>query len=531
MPKIFISYRRADSRKDAGRLYDRLVSEFSKDHVFKDVDSIPMGKDFRGVLKRAVADCDVLLAIIGKQWLTIADEHGNRRLDNPNDFVRIEIESALQMDDCLVVPLLVDNAAAPPSAELPPDLRQLAFNNARVVRDDPDFHRDVDKLIAELHQYFGSAPAPQVTTNQPPYDVHAAISQFYRLFDERHWEAARECLAGIRNSGKAPRVFKVDTHEQEIWKALEAEAREREYDVLRLMVTAHRSPTTIWEAAQVFWQSFPDHDPDNLARFNPALAKPVRSTALSLLPKPFEWISIPAGRVTLVNIWADDETYIGKKGEKKTLPVAVFSIAKYPLTNDQFRLFIEAKGYDNQQWWTQAGWEVRQKEDWKEPRFWRNSKWNGDEFPIVGVSWYEAIAYCRWLSAVTGDVITLPTEQQWQRAAQGDGGQAFPWGDKWDASRCNNNVDGNGIGKTTPVRSYEGKGDSSFDVVDMAGNIWEWCLNDYQSGDTNVSGTGGRVLRGGSWNFNYAGWFRCTTRNWDSPDSRDGGRGFRLALS
>ena len=95
MPKIFISYRREDSIGIAGRIYDRLCLKFGRESVFMDVDAIPLGVDFRQHLTDAVGQCDILLAVIGERWLTIAD-HGHRRLDNPADFVRIEIETALQ---------------------------------------------------------------------------------------------------------------------------------------------------------------------------------------------------------------------------------------------------------------------------------------------------------------------------------------------------------------------------------------------------------------------------------------------------
>jgi formylglycine-generating enzyme required for sulfatase activity len=221
--------------------------------------------------------------------------------------------------------------------------------------------------------------------------------------------------------------------------------------------------------------------------------------SLSLMPAPFDWIEIP------------------KQG---------YSIAKYPVTNAQFRKFIEAEGYKNQQWWTQAGWKVREEgwhhdggwkpsgTPWTEPRYWRDSKWNGDTQPVVGVSWYESVAFCLWLSEVTGEKIMLPTEEQWQYAAQGADGRIYAWGPKWDASRCNNNVDQKGVGKTTPVTQYEGKGDSPFGVVDMAGNVWEWCLTDYQNktNDINSEATY-RVLRGGSWVNSSSDFFRCDSRD------------------
>lgn len=147
---------------------------------------------------------------------------------------------------------------------------------------------------------------------------------------------------------------------------------------------------------------------------------------------------------------------------------------------------------------------------------------------MVGVSWYEVVAYCRWLSAITGENITMPTEQQWQRAAQGDTDWDYPYGPKFDKTRCNFNTQG-----TTPVTQYEGKteGDSPFGVVDMSGNVWEWCLTKYESGEADVDGTDVRVLRGGSWNYNNSVNLRVDSRNRHSPNNRSNYRGFRLARS
>src|SRR5688572_25690613 len=105
MAQIFISYRRAESSSTTGRIHDRLAQAFGKDNVFKDVDDIPIGRDFRGILRQASANCKVMLVIIGPTWLNV-QKNGIRRLDDPNDFVRLEVETGLQSDDILVVPIL-----------------------------------------------------------------------------------------------------------------------------------------------------------------------------------------------------------------------------------------------------------------------------------------------------------------------------------------------------------------------------------------------------------------------------------------
>jgi hypothetical protein len=110
--KVFISYRRDDSAGSAGRLHDRLALEFGRDLLFMDVDAIPLGLNFVKVLHEEVAKCNVLLAVIGPNWLSARDDQGNRRLDDPHDFVRVEIAAALQRD-IPVIPILLDGAKVP----------------------------------------------------------------------------------------------------------------------------------------------------------------------------------------------------------------------------------------------------------------------------------------------------------------------------------------------------------------------------------------------------------------------------------
>ena len=150
--RIFMSYRRADSADVAGRIYDRLASHFGASAIFKDVDSIPPGIDFKEHLEKAVGKCKIFLVVIGDKWLEIADSLQNNRLQDPRDFVRIEIEAALNRN-ILIIPLLVRGASMPEEEKLPPSLRKLVYRNAIPIRSDPDFHRDMDRLIEVLSNY------------------------------------------------------------------------------------------------------------------------------------------------------------------------------------------------------------------------------------------------------------------------------------------------------------------------------------------------------------------------------------------
>jgi hypothetical protein len=150
--KVFLCYRRDDSAPYAGRIEDRLARELGRDVVFIDVDNIPLGMNFVGVLQEEVAKCEVLLALIGPKWLDARDESGTRRrLDDPNDFVRIEIGTALQRN-IPVIPILLDGARIPKPDQLPKVLEELALRNGLNVRHD-SFHNDLDRLIPALEKH------------------------------------------------------------------------------------------------------------------------------------------------------------------------------------------------------------------------------------------------------------------------------------------------------------------------------------------------------------------------------------------
>ncbi len=151
MGKIFLSYRRRNSQADAGRINDRLIKEFGPASVFLDVNGIPLGTNFINFLNQEVAACAALLAIIGEGWLEIRDENtGGRRIDDPNDYVRIEISEALARR-IPIIPILLDNAEMPRPEQLPPDIRPLSSRNALRLHHEL-FHRDLDPLICELSQ-------------------------------------------------------------------------------------------------------------------------------------------------------------------------------------------------------------------------------------------------------------------------------------------------------------------------------------------------------------------------------------------
>jgi len=166
-PRVFINYRRDDAAGHAGRLYDALAARFGADQVFMDVDAIRPGENFAAVLDESVGQCDVLIALIGKRWTSATDREGRRRLERPEDYVRLELQTALASDRTRVIPALVQGAEMPSSDELPQLMRELAMRQA-IELSDVRWRSDVDRLIRSLEGVSGDAP-PQPPSVPPEH--------------------------------------------------------------------------------------------------------------------------------------------------------------------------------------------------------------------------------------------------------------------------------------------------------------------------------------------------------------------------
>ena len=169
MRSIFVSYRRDDAEGEAGRLFDDLVAQFGEDSVFMDVAAIEVGRDFRKAIDDSVATCGVLLAIIGRDWIDAKNASGQRRLDDPSDFVRLETASALKRD-IPVVPVLVHGAKMPSADQLPDGLKELAYRNGVEVTH-ARWNSDIQLLFKALRPLVGESkaePAPQPAAKIKP---------------------------------------------------------------------------------------------------------------------------------------------------------------------------------------------------------------------------------------------------------------------------------------------------------------------------------------------------------------------------
>lgn len=236
------------------------------------------------------------------------------------------------------------------------------------------------------------------------------------------------------------------------------------------------------------------------------------------IEEPFEWCEVPAG-----------EFLYGENNQKMTLPT--FSMAKYPITYNQYQNFVnDIEGFKDPRWWLGLG-----KRENKPENQWFKVK----NHPRENVSWYDAMAFCRWLSWRLGGgysidnigewAVRLPTELEWEKAARGTNGRIYPWGNKSDKDRANTTEVG--IGQTTPVTQYP-NGASPYGVFDMSGNVWEWCLNNNDNSEQeiiqmSVDADTICILRGGSWR-NRDEYSKTYFRNNIQQESRYDSIGFRI---
>ncbi|MBI4727614.1 SUMF1/EgtB/PvdO family nonheme iron enzyme [candidate division TA06 bacterium] len=248
-----------------------------------------------------------------------------------------------------------------------------------------------------------------------------------------------------------------------------------------------------------------------------------------------EWISIPAGNFKMGSLPGDPYAQTDELPQH-TVYLDAFQISKYEITNGQYKVFLDAGGYSNSAYWTADGWNWRTTNSITEPYWWSTGNYNsGTAFPnhpVMGVSWYEAYAFCNWAGG------SLPTEAQWEKAARGtDSTNYWPWGSAWDASKCNSyeNVSPDTFTYSSPVGFFSA-GQSPYGVYDMAGNVLEWVNDWYQSDYYSVSPASNptgpttgtyRVLRGGSF-YVSDGNCRVAYRTVYAPDNRYLSIGFRL---
>jgi len=232
-----------------------------------------------------------------------------------------------------------------------------------------------------------------------------------------------------------------------------------------------------------------------------------------------EMVRIPAGGFLRGSQEGDRRAAASEKPQRQ-IALDEYWIGKHPVTNEQYAVFLMATGHQ-----APDGWEGNTPPTGKE------------KHPVVNVSWWNAVAYCRWLAELTDKPYRLPTEAQWEKAARGTDGRVYPWGNRWSSRKCNSEED-DGAG-TTAVGSHSPAGDSPYGCADMAGNVLEWTSDWYHeeyyalsAADRNPYGPSSgavKVLRGGSWSADRWG-VRCASRYQGNRKATSPEAGFRCAI-
>src|SRR5271166_4950558 len=401
--QIFISYRRDDNPAWARSLYDRLTQRFGENQVFRDVDGIPLGKDFLKEIERRVGECDVLIAVIGERWLTSTDQQGGKRLENPKDFVRMEIGTALRRD-IRVIPVLVDGVSMPKSTDLPDDLKELVYRNALQIGDthfDDDCRR-LTEAIEEVLEEKAAELAPQEK--------------------ERLEHESRAQPLPVTSSGKSKEDEPPDEMPKPVYPPAPKPA-EPEREKPQPRGTGGKSPSkqliailaiaaVLVVGGLIYLANRPSQSPPP----QPAPASASPSQAVIATPT-----KETLARTALDNA-TKDHPWVNSLG-MKFVPVAgtqvLFSV--WDTRVQDFETFVKSTDYDATQGMDSLGkdgWKQRGA-TWKEPGFSQ-----GATYPVVGVSWADAKAFCSWLTKKEQAegrlppkmVYRLPTDEEWSAA-------------------------------------------------------------------------------------------------------------------
>jgi formylglycine-generating enzyme required for sulfatase activity len=544
--KIFINYRRGDDPGFAQALFGRLEQAFPSEQLFMDVDNIEPGLDFVRMIEEQVAQCDVLISVIGKNWTGARDETGCRRLDNPDDFVRIEIESALSQDK-RVIPVLVGEASMPRADEVPESMKPLLRRHAvRLTHE--RFRADTEALIAALQRALNSAEeAQQTATDEQRLGREAQAKQRRREAAEA--EPPRRRGGAAKNGGErpAPTSSRSGAAGRESPKRRD-EAEERgqvrrwqagplwppSRPVLAagcLLAVVLLGAVGVWLAKSPTSVSVTPAPPASIAPA-PAPGGPTQQATNAPLPAAQEralkprntfkectncpvMMVVPAGRFTMGSP-ASEPGRDSDEGPPHTVTIAQqFAVGKNQLTFDEWDACVADDGCHA----------------YRPP----DQGWGRGTRPVINVSWDVANAYVEWLAKKTGKPYRLLSEAEYEYVARAGTMTAYPWG---DAIGTNNaNCDGCGSkwdGKqTASVGSFAANG---FGLNDMVGNVWEWtqdCYHDSYNGAPadGTAWTSGvctrRILRGGSWG-DLPRFLRSAVRDGNSTDYQINLIGFRV---
>ena len=500
MSTVFISYRREITAGEARALFNELLGKLGKNSVFMDVDSIALGRDFRGALQKTLESCDLMLVLIGRDWADVKDEEGRPRLHNPGDFVRLEIEAALKRD-IVVTPILVQGAHMPAPEQLPAEIRDLVYRNGFELshnRWESDFaemirrlNLDITKEGRSAEQSASSAAAASIAPAMRPAPHWRFLHRPIGVTRRRVLGVAALAAVGTGAIIATPSIRRLLS---------KPALRTIAFDVATVDSKGVRNPPEQYQAA-VFTESL--------------------GSAAGL-----DMIAIPEGSFTMGSP-VDEPERQGNEGPQHHVTLAPFFIGASPVTQAQWSAAVLA--HPDQ---------IRRNLD---PN---SSFFKGIDLPVETITWNQAEEFCLRLTAITGRAYRLPSEAEWEYSCRAGTMGPFHFGptitpelanycgtggavcgdsdgksiasDVYNDAKYESGAYGEGPtgvfrGKTTPPGTFP---PNRFGLYDVHGNVWEYCLDKWSAnyadvpvdGSANLSGPADspRILRGGSWSHNPA---------------------------
>lgn len=481
--KLFISYARVDKA-----FCVQIANHLDIHEIWYD-DRLYAGQNWWKEILRRLEWCDIFIYLLSPDSVS-------------SPYCRQEFEIARKLNKP-IMPILIDKDAVIPeklrdvqyadmSGGLTTDSIRILYNALYIVEREMRLDPDPGSGGGRLRTSEMALPVENPTT---------IIGRAAEAMDDGKFDQAVFLLKQARESGfKSPYIdIEALLKEAEIGldEQTKKKAVELEYRTIAELIRRKRTRRLGCEAFMSFRRSYPNYDPYNLApiceaemfrdqqlpgiQTVPGAAKPEPRLPQGFALPLLEWREIPA---------------LANNGKSS----GAFSISRYPITNAQYETFLrDPDGYRNPRWWNFS----RQARDWRarNPRP-RPPRYRGADLPRESVTWYEAVAFANWLGARLGCAVRLPTKRQWRRAAGADDNRIYPWGNQFDSRNCNSRE--SMLRRTTPVTRYQHSA-SIYDVCDMAGNIWEWCLDTVpgqEDGDTPAD-IAQRALLGGSFSTSH----------------------------
>ena len=484
MPKIAISYRRADSQDITGRIFDRLVQRFGKKSIFRDIDSIRPGIDFRDQIEETLQKSDVLLAIVGPKWVGHA-RGGEARIDNEADPVRTEVATALRRKIPLV-PILVGGTKMPTTRQLPDDIKAFAFRHAVIVDSGRDFDHHMDGLIRALDGLISSAEAAtrRDESDEEDKEPRSALGRGVVYLTSWTW-GRMAAVAAILAIAAA-----VITYRGEISTLI----NRGEISSLPNITPATPKRDSAWSVTPGSGEGFRDPMADG----QPCPSCP-------------ELTVVPSGSFMMGS--PDSEPEREAASESPQMKVAIarpFAVGKFAITRVEFEAFAKSTNYTaTPACRSGSRSEVAPGKSWRDPGFAQD-----DRHPVVCIPWADVVQYLNWLSKITGRTYRLLSDAEREYVTRAGTTTPFWWGSSITPAQANykgNEVYSGGGSKgdyryrTVPVESFA---PNSWGLYNVHGNVWEWlqdCWNESHDGNPGdgtareVGDCSKRVERGGGW--------------------------------